>query len=498
MSDRIGLGGDYDPSASTAGWPSRPAMPGRRRMTSLGLLRILWGRKLYVLTPTICTMIGGLVVIMTLPPRYEASSRVVLDFIKPDPVTGFRVNEKTSDAYISSQFQMLRSAEVTGRVVEAMGWLQSPDMVNAWRAAPDHGDDIKAWAGRQLSFAIGGDLVPDTNIMKIKFQSTTPDMARLVADNIRTAYIEAAIAQTRDSARASATNLTAQADRERERLVQLQTAKADLERQTGIVMNDRGISDADIAAMRVAQESALPPIQQERRGPPRKGQAELLQAQLDNIDSSIVAAGRTLGPNNPQMIEMHRRRDYVAAELAGANPTDQVADQTSRRVAAITALAHHSADKLTEVSDKQLALRLMQDEIGRRQKLFEKVSERAGRQLEISAVSDANLTPVGVTTVEPAPVFPNLALILGGCAVLGLTCGALLAFMIEAIGRRVRTATDLGGAISTPLLGVMPPIVWARAPRPKVERARRVQRVRPPKPPREPRAARNKAKFSQA
>jgi uncharacterized protein involved in exopolysaccharide biosynthesis len=467
-------------------------------MTLAGLLRILWGRKLYVLTPTICTVIGGLVVIVTLPPRYEASSRVILDFVKPDPVTGFQVNEKTSEAYISSQFQMLRSLDVTGRVVEAMGWTQNPDMVNAWRADPNHGDDIKAWAGRQLSFAIGGDLVPETNIMEIKFQSTTPDMARLVADNIRTSYIEAAIAKTRDSARASATNLTAQAERERERLVQLQAAKADLERETGVMINDRGITDADIASLRLAGERALPPLKQDYRAPVRRTRPELLQDQLNNIDSSIAAASRTLGPNNPQMIEMHRRRDYVAAEIAGVQPADDVADQTARRLAAITALAHHSADRLTEVSDKQLALRLVQDEISRRQKLFEKVSSRAGKQLEISAVSDANLTPVGITTVKPDPVFPNLALILGGCAVLGLTCGALLAFMIEAIGRRVRTATDLSAAIPTPLLGVMPPILWARAPRPKVERARGMQRVRPPKPPREPKAARNKPKFSRA
>jgi uncharacterized protein involved in exopolysaccharide biosynthesis len=467
-------------------------------MNLVGLLRILWGRKLYVLTPTIGALVGGMVVIMTLPPRYEASSRVILDYVKPDPVTGFQVGEKTADVYIASQFQLLRSANVTGRVVEAMGWLQNPDMIAAWRAAPDRGDDIKLWAGRQLAFAIGGDLVPDTNIMQIKYQATSPDFARLVADNIRTAYIEAAIAQTRDSARASATNLSAQAERERERLVQLQAAKSELERQTGLMMNDRGITDADIAALQVAQEHAVPTIQQDqRRGPVRRTKPELLQQQLNNIDSSIVAAGRSLGPNNPQMLEMHRRRDFVASELAGVNPPDQVADMTTRRLAAITALAHHSADRLTEVSDKQLALRLMQDEITRRQKLFQKVSERAGKQLEISAVSDANLTPVGVTTVEPDPVFPNLPLILGGCAVLGLACGAPLAFMVEAVGRRVRTAADLSGAIPPPLLGVMPPIVWARPPRAKVERARRV-RTRAPKVPRETRAARSKPKLGQA
>jgi hypothetical protein len=198
------------------------------------------------------------------------------------------------------------------------------------------------------------------------------------------------------------------------------------------------------------------------------------------------------------MMEMHRRRDYVAGQLAGAPAADPVADQTMRRLAAITALAHRSADRLTTVSDKLLALRLVQDEIKRRRGLFEKVSTRAGKQMEISNVSDANLTPLGITTVEPSPVFPNLALILGGCAVLGLACGSLLAFMIEAMGRRVRTAADLGAAIQTPLLGVMPPIVWALPPRSKVERARRGARARGPKPAREPKTVRNKPKLGQA
>jgi hypothetical protein len=381
-----------------------------------------------------------------------------------------------------------------------MGWAENPDMIASWQAAPNKGDDPKRWVGRQLAFAIGGDLVPDTNIMKIKFQSTSPDLARLVADNIRTSYIEASIARTRDSARAAATNLSAQAERERDRLLQLQTVKADLERQTGIMMNDRGVTDVDTLAMQVAQASPQVPYKKDRvgLGYVRRSRGQLLQAQLDNIDSSIAAAGRTLGPNNPQMVEMHRRRDFVASMLAGGSPADPVADQTMRRMAAITAMARQSSDRLTSISDKQLALRLVQDEIRRRQLLFEKVSTRAGNQLEISNVSDANLTPIGVTTVERDPVFPNLALILGGCGVLGLACGSLIAFMIEAMGRRVRSAGDMAGAIQAPLLGVMPPIVWAKSKKPKVERAPKVVRVRAPKPAREPKAARSKRKLGQA
>jgi len=173
-------------------------------MNFVRLFKILWGRRLFVLAPTVATLIGGVVVIMTFPPRYEATNRIILDIIKPDPVTGFQVSDKMYDAYISSEINMLRNDDVTGRVVEAMGWLENPDMVAAWQSAPDKGDDLRRWAGRRLSFGIGADMVTDTNVMEIKFQSTAPELAKLVADNIRTSFIEASIAQTRDSARASA------------------------------------------------------------------------------------------------------------------------------------------------------------------------------------------------------------------------------------------------------------------------------------------------------
>jgi uncharacterized protein involved in exopolysaccharide biosynthesis len=476
------------PSAASG----EPLSGGSRRSGPISLqrlIRILWSRRLLVLVPTVCALIGGVVVILTFPPRYAASTRVILDLVKPDPVTGFVVDDKMRDAYISSEINMLRSDEVTGRVVEAIGWLEAPDLIAAWQAAPDKGDSLKRWAGRRLSYGIGGNLVEDTNILKISFVSTSPDLAKLVADNLRTAFIEASVAETRDSARGSATNLSAQAERERERLVQLQALKADLERKTGFIMvGESGMTDADVHALQAARMHS--PMATGGSGV-RRDDAAALEAQLQNIDSSIVAAGHTLGPNNPIMVEMHRRRDFVAAQLAGAKPADPVADMTMRRLEAVTALARQSSDRLTTTSDKRLALGLVQDEITRRTALFNKVAKRAGVELEVSNVSDANLTPIGGTIIE-GQVFPNLPLIVGGCGALGLAIGILLSLILEAMGRRVRGPAEMRTAIEAPMIGVMPAISWAREPRPKIEKAR------PPKPVRGPKAGRGKARLAQA
>jgi hypothetical protein len=278
-------------------------------------------------------------------------------------------------------------------------------------------------------------------------------------------------------------NLSAQAERERERLVELQTLKANLERQTGTMLGDNGSTmeaRQALQAIRVGPAVTTPSKVRD--------ESQILRAQLENMDSSIVVAGRTLGPNNPAMMEMQRRRQLMAARLAGAKPADPVSDMTMKRLEMATALIRQSADRIHSVSDKTLALRLVQDEIKRRHDLFNKASEKASQQLMISNVSDADLTPLGATTVNPTPVFPNYALILGGVGALGLMVGALLAFIAEALGRRTRGVEDVRSAIEAPVLGVLP--AWPKALRPAVEKAPRARRVREPKAARRKKLAR--------
>ncbi|HEY0435142.1 MAG TPA: Wzz/FepE/Etk N-terminal domain-containing protein, partial [Phenylobacterium sp.] len=91
-------------------------------------LRVLWARKLVVLIALVSCMAGGIVMIVTTPKRYEAHTQVQLDLIKPDPVSGFHVNSKNSDAYVAAQIQDIRDFQVASKAAEAIGWLDNPDL----------------------------------------------------------------------------------------------------------------------------------------------------------------------------------------------------------------------------------------------------------------------------------------------------------------------------------------------------------------------------------
>ena len=67
-------------------------------MTWSLVVRILWARRLLVLLPLVACLLAGLYVIAVAPKQYQASARVALNYIKPDPVTGTVIPSKMVDA----------------------------------------------------------------------------------------------------------------------------------------------------------------------------------------------------------------------------------------------------------------------------------------------------------------------------------------------------------------------------------------------------------------
>jgi uncharacterized protein involved in exopolysaccharide biosynthesis len=443
------------------------------------LFRILWARRLVVLTPMVFSLLGGVYVMLTAPPRYEASSRVMLDIIKPDPITGFRVTSKTYDAYVTSQMNVIHDIQVTGPVVDSLGWVDNPAMYASWQTAPDKGDDFRRWAANRLAFGVGTELVQGTNILKIKFQAVTPEFARVVADNLRTAYIDNSVTQQRDSARAASASYAIQADKMVAHLVELEIRKGQLERELGVILPDEGpdLDTQKLERMAGTVRTAQPPqmVRDNTQG---------MRLQMAQLDQVIASATDTLGPNNPNLIRMKHQRDMLAAQIEALTPRTPAGDFVMRQAEVSAGIMRDQASKVLQQSSKALTLHLVNDEIKRTRELYQKAAEKGGKQHQLANLSDASLTPVGQTESNPVAVFPNAPLIIGGSSGLGLLFGALLALFLEALERRVRSEQALRAAAQTALVKSIPRFPLPAEPKPvrPVGRAARRAKDRPPKP----------------
>src|SRR5689334_20513757 len=118
-------------------------------MSVLQFLGILWARRFVVLISTlVCTLLtAGIVQI--LPPRYEAQSRVMLDIIKPDPVTGQVMATAFLRAYVKTQIELLQDYHIAHAVVDNLNWAKNAKLLKEYKNREAGDDrDFNRWASQ--------------------------------------------------------------------------------------------------------------------------------------------------------------------------------------------------------------------------------------------------------------------------------------------------------------------------------------------------------------
>jgi succinoglycan biosynthesis transport protein ExoP len=429
------------------------------------VLRALAARWPIIAVTTLACLLGGLWVTTTSAPRYQGNARVVLDYIRPDPVTGAVISSKMLDAYLMSQLRMLRDQQVAAPAAEILGWMDAPDVLAAYAARPASDTrDFAGWVSAILIPRIGARMVEGSNIMEISYNGESEELSRVAADALRTAYIQSNIRATQDASRASAETIQASIERVRKELAELEAQQNRIENETGVALGARGTDAASNSLRLMAKRPEAPVIL--RESAPTSTGAQLLQ-----IEGAINRATQILGPNNPELLRLMRQREALRVQLAGEGATLQ------SKSAAIVAASRASAAQFEQLKSQALSarepavrLRLLQDQINNRLEEFRQLTETLVMLRGLQTNSLSSISPVGEAYAEPKPVYPNPPLILGGSGVLGLALGAILACLSELMGRRIRTPRHLEMASGVAILAEVPK--FKRPARRGVHRAR--------------------------
>jgi uncharacterized protein involved in exopolysaccharide biosynthesis len=409
------------------------------------ILEMLWARRLIVLTATASCLAGGTYVVLTSTPRYQATARVELDYLKPNPVTGSFVTSKTVTTYVNSQLEMVRDYQVAIPAAEALGLLDNPDLQAQFAADPNaNPDGFPRWVAARIIGNTGVRPISDSNILEISHAATTADSALEVVEAVRAAYVQASVDARRSSALGGATNLAAQADRTRAELAKLEAAKREWENQHGImpVMDARRLTNL-VTSVTGLYVSEAPDI-------PSSGRLAAAEAELEH-------ATGTLGPNHPRLQTLRAARDMLKAQVDRERAFEaSVGASAGLNERAKQAAIDLQKEKVLAQRQEVLALRLIQDQIDGREGVLEALNTRIAELRQLTSLREADVVPLGDPEVKPEPVFPNPWLIFGGTGVLGLVVGSLLALFVELLNRRARSARDLEASVGAPLLGMVP------------------------------------------
>lgn len=418
-------------------------------MSIYQFFRILWARRFIIVAAPLIALVCAVVAIIVLPPKYVAETRIMLDVIKPDPVTGQVMSSPFLRAYIKTQTELISDLRVASRAVESLGWVNNPKMLKDYQQRKSGDDrDFTRWAAQRIVDGTNVKLIEGSNIIEIGYASKDPEEAKQVADAVRVAYVATSLAERRDAARRNADWYDVQAQKAQAALTQAETEKAAYEKATGILLQDdrTDVDSARLAALASTAASTL-------SGMPIMTGSTPAGLALAQLDAQIAQAASVLGPNHPDLLDMRRRRELVAGQARQEQQAaSAAASATGSAVRQSAGALEAQKSKVMAQRDKVERLRLLQDNVTIRREQYNKTATRAADLRQEAEIADTGVTTLGSALTPQDAVFPNKILLLGGGLLGGAGFGLALALLLEMLVRRVRSFEDIRSTIDAPVL----------------------------------------------
>ncbi len=435
-------------------------------MSLIQFLRILIARRWIIFATLITCMVVALGVAKILPERYPAKARVLLDIIKPDPVTGQIISSGFARSYTKTQMELIQDYRVAGEVVDKLGWAQNPAVIAAWQADTGGVGDIRRWGAQRIIDSTSVDVVEGSNILEITYQAPNPETAKTIANLLRESYIDASLRFRTDSAGRTAEWYREQAERAQKLLAAAEAASSKFQQDHGIVLGAGG-AEAESAKLIGLQQALLA-----ARGGEGATQIQAtiqannssvvdqLKMQVAQINDQLEQAGEKLGTEHPTYKAILARRELMNAQLAketaAARANSAVTTGSSRsNVAQLQAEYEAQKAKVLGMKDTLDQLAQLQREVDLRRSQYEKAAARTADLKLESDVSESGLVVLGDAISSGTPSFPNWLQISGLSFAFGLALGVAVAVITELLARRVRGAEDLGYASKAPVLAVI-------------------------------------------
>lgn len=432
-------------------------------MSIAHFFRILWVRRNLILITTLAALAAAVLVIKLIPPRYTATSRIMLDIVKPDPVTGQAMSSQFARAFVATQIELIKDYRVAGRVVDAFNWTSSPALGAAYQATnPGPDMSFRRWLAEKVIDGTQAELITGSNILELSYTSDSPETAAKIADSLRDAYeAETRLLKQRGAMR-SAEWFSTQTSKLRADLKVAEEKKAAFERENGIVLED-DLSDGESARLRAMvgmQDAPAMPVM-----PAAVPISSPSQAQLQQIDVAIETAMRTLGPNHPRIVALRQQRaataamasqELAAARAAARGPSMVSGPSADAKYAAQQAKVLAQRGKVAEARQLAVDVTVLRDQVSA-------AAKRTAELQQESESTETGMSFLGNAVAPKSPSFPKIPLITIGAMLLGLALGTGLAILIELLYRKVRGPSDLT-FIGVPLLGMAELVPGQRKP----------------------------------
>lgn len=397
-----------------------------------------------------------------------------------------RAGESSTDAYVSTEIELLRSEAVVRRVVQKLGLpnrstrhstgtiavIKSALHLNRSGAAPSIDAVVqKALANLRI------EQIKASNLLDISYSDPDPKMA---ADFVNTLIEEAVQANIDDRWNLSArvgTLLSKQVQLLRERMEKAANELQEYSRNSGLIyageknnmaetqlsqvetelaqaQNDRIQRESQYKLAKAADPESLPQVLD--NGPLREYSMRL--ADLNRQYADLLS---TRTPENAKVIRVKAQIDALknTMEQERKNILDRISNEyntAKQREAMLTSVYRQQTSMVSDQAAKEVRYDTLKREVDTTRDLYEAMLKRVNDAEMVSAIRASDIRLVDAAETPGAPHTPNKPLLAGIGMVSGLLIGFTAVFVREQRNRTIQQPGYTSSLLQLTELGVIP------------------------------------------
>ena len=419
------------------------------------------------------TVTTTLVVSLVLPKNYTSSVSLVVDAKTKDTVTGMMLPSQLMTGYLATQVDIIQSHSVALKVVDSLKLANNADVRAKFQEDTEGQGTVRDGLADLLLTKLDVKPSRESSVIEVAFSGTDPSFAAVVADAFAQAYIQTNLELMVEPARLTSAWYDGQVKQLRDTLEIAQARLTEYQRSKGLTTGDERSVDVetsrlnDLSSQLVAAQSqaydTTSKQQQSQNALAEVEQNPLIQNLKHDLavsESKLSVLTQQVGTNHPQyqsaQAEVESLRARLEREMKVATHTvgtTAKVDQ-SRESGIRASLAAQKAKLQTLRKQRDEASVLVRD-VENAQHLYDAAVQRYGQTRLESQTTQTDIAVLNPAVPPMKPSSPKVLLNTLLAVFLGTLLGIGLAFLMEIIDRRVRSAEDLSLALEIPVLGVL-------------------------------------------
>jgi len=463
-----------------------------RQFTSRDMVAMVFRRKWIILSIFLVTLAMGISASLRTTSEYQATAKVLIRRAEASSFQKQKSPYLGLEEEMNTEIEIVRSTPVLERALASIETeLATLDDEEKASLFPPQTPEEKYTlpTAKSLGKDMQAEPVEKSNVLTIRFRHTNPATARMLTDAVANAYVIERIAVRRNPMLESFFN---------DRTTGLRDRLLDLRMELGQLQIEAGIYDQEwqqrlnIGSLDELRTELLR-VRVRRRT--EEGQLETIRRRLAENPDILVPImefedGRPFQELRTKLIDKRTRLAELRAQYLPDHPKVQQAEelcalmeedlrreidtQVSMREGEIDAIRAHEAaletairemiEEMNRIPRYSPMLRQIEREINNTADLYELVGTKMV-DTQISETEDQRMVNAKVlspATVSLSFVQQRRSLFAVFAALLGLSLGLALAFLLEGLDHTMRTPDDVEIHLGVPLLGSIPELKPAR------------------------------------